>query len=128
RLLASVGRDGGVRLWDPKAGREVRVLGGREGPTYVVAFAPDGKSVASGGEDGTVRLWDPASGRLLRRLDRHAGGVSALAFSPDGRTLATTGYDRVARLWDLPAGGSRNLEGQGGMAYAALFFADGRSL
>jgi WD40 repeat protein len=128
RLLASVGRDGGVRLWDPKDGRAVRVLGGQEGPTFVVAFASDGKSVASGGEDGTVRLWDPASGKLLRRLEGHARGVTALAFSPDGRTLATVGYDRIARLWDLPAGESRKLGEEGEMAYAALFSADGRSL
>ena len=66
----------------------------------VVAFSPDGATLAIGCTDSTVMLWDRGSWTLLYTLRRHAGGVSAVAFSPDNKTLATAGGDGIARLWD----------------------------
>ena len=51
----------------------------------VIAFCPDGRTLASGAEE--IRLWDVHAGRETRTLARVAGGVSHLAFSGDGRTL-----------------------------------------
>jgi WD40 repeat protein len=64
----------------------------REGPiTQVVAFAPDGKTLASGGRGGVgLILWDVASGRALHRL-RNPWSVRSLAFSPDSKTVFVSG-------------------------------------
>ncbi|MGR6963200.1 NACHT and WD repeat domain-containing protein [Geodermatophilus sp. URMC 61] len=106
-LLASVGDDGTVRLWnssDPAAPTLASgPLTGHNGPVTEVAFAPDGSLLASVGDDGTVRLWnirDPAAATLLGTpLTGHDGPVTEVAFAPDGNTLASAGGDGTVRLW-----------------------------
>ena len=54
RLLATIGTDEAVRIWDTHAGEEVAVLRGHEGEVTSLAFAPDARRLASSGRDGTV--------------------------------------------------------------------------
>jgi WD40 repeat protein len=56
RVLASVGRDGVVRLWDPVSGRERSriVLGPPGRDVRRVAFTPDGRHVVTANGNGTV--------------------------------------------------------------------------
>ncbi|OAR24626.1 hypothetical protein A8W25_19835 [Streptomyces sp. ERV7] len=76
-----------------------------EGEASVVAFAPDGRSLAVGSSRGAVRLWDAVTGRS-RPLARTDGAVSALAFTPDGRSLAA-GSEHGVRVWDSASGRTR---------------------
>ncbi len=76
----------------------------------ILAFSPDGNTLAVGTNLGQVKLFDVQSGKLLRSLDdakarlaeketpdkstpikRAMGSIESLAFSPDGKTLATSG-------------------------------------
>jgi WD40 repeat protein/serine/threonine protein kinase len=89
RLLACVGDDSRVRLWDLSAGREARPLTGHtEKILTAVAFSPDSQRLASAGEQGETRLWDVVTGQELYTLPN---GNGALAFSPDGGRLAMGG-------------------------------------
>src|SRR6266850_6117506 len=53
----------------------------------IVAFSPDGTTVASGGADNDVKLWEASTGALLHTLKGHSASVDSVAFSPDGKTL-----------------------------------------
>jgi WD40 repeat protein len=57
-LLATAGRDGTVRLWDPAVGEHRHTLTGHDGAVLGVAFSPAGRLLATAGRDRTVRLWD----------------------------------------------------------------------
>ncbi|KAL4736901.1 WD40-repeat-containing domain protein [Aspergillus similis] len=70
----------------------------------VVAFSPDGQTVASASYDSTVRLWDLATGEQRRTLQGHTKRVSVVAFSPDGQTVASASDDSTVRLWDAATG------------------------
>src|SRR5262245_31632615 len=72
-------------------------------PIHVIAFAPDGKTVATGG-DQTVRLWDTATGKERRRFDGNYHGSRAVAFTPDGECLAACTADHKVRLYEATTG------------------------
>lgn len=100
KRLASVGRDGGVMVWDSRSGRLIARFFGHEKRCTSVSFSPDGKRVASGSVDRTVRVWDVASKTSVATLKDHADQVQAVAYSPDGKYLASGAFDSVIRIWD----------------------------
>jgi len=70
----------------------------------VLAFAPDGKTLAAGTGDGAIWLWATANMRrpnLTATLPAHAGSVFTVAFDPISGTLVSGGADRTARLWNI---------------------------
>src|SRR5262249_56657612 len=80
KLLASVGGDSKVRLWNPATGRPtgapLRIGRGLVGIPGGVAFSPDGKllAIARADADGTVRLWNPATRPPARALHHTSAG------------------------------------------------------
>src|SRR5262249_26904093 len=100
-FLASGGMDHTVRIWDPQAGQELRVLAEHQHFVQGVAFSPGGELVASAGLDRTVRFWDPHTGTLLDHFLTHDNYISVRAFAPGTgkRTLAFGSEDKTVRLW-----------------------------
>ena len=115
-LLASVGDDMLVKLWDIDSLAPVRILEGHALRTpqghvtalYTIAASPDGKFLASGDRIGEVRVWEAATGGLVQTFQvptlytydpvqrkRSIGGIRSLAFSPDGGMLAAGGIGQI---------------------------------
>jgi WD40 repeat protein/serine/threonine protein kinase len=99
RLASSGSRDGLLILWDTATGNKINSLAGPSRKWPLVAFSPDGATVAAGSEDGAVNFWDARTGRRQEPLYFGDRMVRAVAFSPDGRVLAA-GDDRNVVLFD----------------------------
>lgn len=96
---------------DDLKARTVGHLSGHDGPTYAVAWTPDGARAITGGFDGSIRLWDPAARVATATWTGHAGMVLALAIDPSGRRLASGGLDKAIRVVDLPETSVRTASG-----------------
>src|SRR5688572_30795874 len=79
--LASAGKDGVVRLWQPPIGRSE--LGVLESPVLCLAFSADGRKLAAGGQDCSARVWDLDNGSVLFQTPPMRHPISALAFIAD---------------------------------------------
>src|SRR5438876_762733 len=71
------------------------------GTPLVIAFSPDGKTIAWATWEGPVRLCDRATGQELRQFDGHRGRVLSLVFTPDGQHLISGSADSTALVWAL---------------------------
>ncbi len=97
------GTDAGLRIWDPRNGRQRRFVPDRE--VQAVAISPDSGTVAYGGEAGNLNLLDASGHGRPRTLARFPGAhVLSAAFSPDGAQLAVGLSDGTARQWDVATG------------------------
>jgi WD40 repeat protein len=93
----------------------------------LLAFSPDGQTIAVGVEDGGVLICDAQSGLPLRRLAGHTMRVWSVAFGAGGRLLVTTSADRTVRLWDPVTGEQLQALAAGGrVLWPAAVSPDGR--
>src|SRR5262249_22496174 len=89
RHVASVDRDGVVKVWDIRTGREGLRIQAHDKPAACVAFSPDGHSLATGSQDRTIKIWDVDTRQPIRILPGDQDWITSVAFSPDGRRLAS---------------------------------------
>jgi predicted ATPase len=73
------------RVWDVAAGRVTTTLTAPSATEMLVAFCPDGTTVATG-DDGTVRLRDTSTRYARTTFIGLTGAAETLAFSSAGRT------------------------------------------
>jgi WD40 repeat protein len=104
---------GRIQLWDARTAQRLRTLSFPKLRTVetdelaqVIAFSPDGKTIAAAASDRLVVVADVATGRELARFRQERQENSALAgttiaYSADGKILATADPAGPVRLWEV---------------------------
>jgi WD40 repeat protein len=90
-----------LKLWDAKAGKEIKALKGHTGEVNWVGFLPDGKRALSGDIDGNLNLYATPSGRLIWSTRAHMAQFKG-TISADGKLVLT--WSRQLKLWDVAKG------------------------
>jgi WD40 repeat protein len=101
KQVAVAGKDGVVRLFDVKTGKEAHRLKGHDGTVHALAFSGDGKTLATAGTDKTIRVWNPATGKETAVLKGHIDAVRSLIVNADGTFIASGSADKTAKVWEL---------------------------
>ncbi|KAK8546321.1 hypothetical protein V6N13_067541 [Hibiscus sabdariffa] len=112
--LATVGRDGYLRVFDYS--KEQLVCGGKSyyGALLCCAWSMDGNYILTGGEDDLVQVWSMEDRKVVAWGEGHNSWVSGVAFdsywsspNPDGTgetvryRFGSVGQDTQLLLWDL---------------------------
>lgn len=90
---------GAVSVWNYLTGEKIRQL---PKPGRVIAFAPDGNTLAVSDHPHGIDFWDVRSGELKQTLTT-SNRNRLLIFSPDGKRLVVTGS--APTLYDLRTNG-----------------------
>jgi WD40 repeat protein/tRNA A-37 threonylcarbamoyl transferase component Bud32 len=105
RRIASVSREGTVRIWNADELTDTAVFRGHI-PVSTASFSPDRRRVASGSLDQTVLVWNADGSGVPLVLRGHTAGVTGVAFSPDGTRIASSSSDRTVRVWNADGSGT----------------------
>jgi WD40 repeat protein len=131
RLIASVGAEGSLIIWEAKTGRMLYTLGGgpsgSETEVTDVAFSPDGKWLALRDGSASVKLLEIETGREIGTLKSHPYYYFSISFSPDSRWLAI-GSDDGVKLWDVLDSRELHTLNRGVRLENVIFSPDGRWL
>ncbi|TWU39013.1 Serine/threonine-protein kinase PknB [Novipirellula aureliae] len=104
KLIASVGSDKVVRIFDAETLVERNAMSGHDGPIYGVRFAPKGSLIASVGWNANVRVWNTDTGKEVSNLKGSEGDIWGVSFCGEGTHLVTGEQGGAARVWDLESG------------------------
>jgi len=74
----------------------------------LLAYSPDGKTIAGVGKNGMIRIFNIETGKPMHSYSGHKWVVKSLAFSPDGNTLVSGSVDGTILLWDLTSATNAN--------------------
>jgi WD40 repeat protein len=134
KTLATASTDGSVKIWALGTGEDTATL--QSGPSYAVAFDPDGRTLAAAGRQrqgqqavDVVRVMSADLAREVAVLRGHRGPIRSVAYAPGGKLLATGSEDGTVKLWDAATGQEREtLTGHNGKVFAVAFAPDGKLL
>ena len=96
-IIASVGDDGALILWNMARGKQIGRLEGQIGTLYSVAFDPSGQLVAAGGWSG-VEIWNVHERKLIHHFPGYF--VQSVFFSPNGNLLTGWSIPGEATVWN----------------------------
>jgi WD40 repeat protein len=103
KVLASLGVDQIIRLWETSTGKELQSVHAAEAANAPFALSADGKLLATTNFT-RVRILDARTGKELHVIDDPNGNVTCVAFSPDSKLLAATSGADDVQLIDVATG------------------------
>ena len=77
-ILASGGPESVVRLWDPKAGKNITKFVGHADNIRSILMSDDGGTLMTASSDQTVKVWSVTAGRCMHTLTMHNDSVWSL--------------------------------------------------
>ena len=103
--VVSGGREGKIRRWRFKDGKEVGTTMDMGSRVRSIAVSRDGKWIISGTRGGQVTVWDAESRSKVSEFKAHnKPGVRAVDVSPDATKIVTGSNDCNACVWSLSTG------------------------
>jgi WD40 repeat protein len=96
-ILASIGADRTVRLWQPTLGRLMRFVRLKSIP-LAVAWTDDGLRLVAACKDGSVHLIDSETVEVLKEIPAVDGVAYCLAVAPDRSVVVGGQYGQVIRV------------------------------
>lgn len=113
KLIASVGQDGAVRIWEiekspiqrfgtlPRENQQKPIsLKQRDITLFGVDINKTGDLLATAGTKGGVSIWN-IKNKTSKKLDGFKNAVFSVKFDPSGNYLAACGEDYSIRIWNL---------------------------
>ncbi len=120
RVAAAAGAN--IEIWGVHSGEQVQLLEGywedeetkddwlgHDEEVTVLAFGPDGETLASGSADTTIIFWDIQGGEVTTLAEGHWATVTTIVFDEPGATILSGGRDNK----------TRNIRVQGGKSAAS---------
>eukprot|EP00388_Colpodella_angusta_P000367 GDKJ01001361.1.p1 GENE.GDKJ01001361.1~~GDKJ01001361.1.p1 ORF type:complete len:779 (-),score=182.60 GDKJ01001361.1:98-2236(-) len=102
RLVATGAKSERVRLWDPRAGKEVANLFAHKQAVSRVRFSSNGQTLISAGRDQVVRVLDLRTLRFISTLRGHSDPVTDVAPHPVfSSILASCDQAGGILFWDI---------------------------
>jgi WD40 repeat protein len=102
-LLASVGDDGLVKLWQSNLNNNILIIGSHlQGATSIIS--PTFNNIITAGDDGSLKLWRNKDGNLLKSAFPHSSSITSLSFSNNKTTFAAGSLDKTLSVWNITLG------------------------
>jgi WD40 repeat protein len=98
KLIASVGDDHYLRVWEVATGKKLYAVVAHQGPVLDLAFSPDSRWIVTAGTI-SARVWDARQGTELLLLLGPTKPVHAVLFTANGATIVTAGRDGTIRTY-----------------------------
>ncbi len=99
----------GIWIYDVETGKETALLTKNTDLTGLVAFSPDGKTLASTGFNNMCSIWDVENQKLLLTFKLPDYWIRSIRFLDDGKTLVGEGFIdkksyglRKVLMWAIP--------------------------
>lgn len=101
KLLAGVGNNGTLYIWDVRNNFAQRTLYKNPTALSAVGFSRDGNRLVIGDVNGTVKLISIDNPSSQRVLSGHTSRIEQIVFNHNGKFMATASNDKTVRLWNL---------------------------